>query len=294
MQQFGQLVVSALPFGAIYALAALGLVAILKTSDMVNFAFGALGTLTAYIFWTFWSVVGLPIWAAWIIALLCALIMGVVVDRLVTSHLRSAPVVVTIVATLGVFLVVEGTMGIIWGHSPKRIPPVISPREGDALRFFGFFLSGHDVFTLVLTAVLVGLLYWVYERTRVGIALRAVAQDRETASLMGISAERYISASWAVGGLLVGVAAILIAPAIALAPTQLNSVVLFAFAGAILGGFGSFVGALVGGLLVGIVANLVAGYLSPNLQLSIIFLLIVLVLYVRPQGIFGREVEVRA
>lgn len=294
MEQFGQLVVSSLPFGAIYALAALGLVAILKTSDMVNFAFGALGTLTAYIFWTLWSPVGLPIWVAWLLALGCALLIGVVVDRAVTSHLRNAPVVVTIVATLGVFLVAQGTMGVLWGPSPKRIPPVISAGEGDSMSVFGFFLSGHDVFTLALTAAFVGLLYWVYERTRVGIALRAVAQDRETASLMGVSAERYISASWAVGTLLVGVAAILIAPAIALAPTQLNSVVLFAFAGAILGGFGSFTGALAGGLLIGVMANLVAGYLSPNLQVSIVFLVIVLVLYVRPQGIFGREVEVRA
>jgi branched-chain amino acid transport system permease protein len=120
-----------------------------------------------------------------------------------------------------------------------------------------------------------------------------VASDRDTASLMGIQTQRYISLSWAVGVLVAGVSAILIAPAISLTPTFMENVAVFAFAAAVLGGFGSLLGAVVGGLVIGIMSNLVSGYFSNNLQLTFVFILILIVLYIRPNGLFGRPVVSR-
>jgi len=123
--------------------------------------------------------------------------------------------------------------------------------------------------------------------------MQAVSQDREVAALMGIRVFRFVTASWAIGVLVTGVAAILVAPTVSLSPTMMDNIAVYAFAAAVLGGFGSLAGAVVGGFLVGVISSLVGAYLSTNYELSIIFLLIVVVLYVRPQGLFGVEAKTR-
>ncbi|MHB2022852.1 MAG: branched-chain amino acid ABC transporter permease [Mycobacteriales bacterium] len=290
MTVFVQLALSGLGFGGIYALAALGLTLIYKTSDVVNFAYGAMATVVAMLVWTLQAKGGLPIALAWVLALLAGGLLGAGSELAFLRRLESAATLVSIVMTLGLLLLVEGLTGVAWGFAPKAVPPVLG---GSSVTFGQFALSRNELFVIGLTIALGVVLYLFYERTRLGLAVRAVAADPEVASLMGISRRWVVSLSWAGGVALTGVAATLAAPSVGLTPTFMDSIAVFAFSAAVLGGFGSLLGAVVGGFLVGILSNLVAGYLSSNLQLTLMFALIVVVLYLRPDGLFGRSVRVR-
>ena len=151
----------------------------------------------------------------------------------------------------------------------------------------------NDLFVAGLAVAIALTLHLFYQRTRLGLAARAVAEDAEVASLMGISRRWVLALSWAVGVAVTGIGATLAAPAVGLTPTMMDDIAVFAFAGAVLGGLGSLTGALVGGFAVGILSDLIAGYVSTNLQLAMVFGLIVVVLYLRPQGLFGRVAQVR-
>lgn len=290
MVRFGQLVLSGLGFGGVYALAALGLVLIYKVSNVINFAYGALAMVVTMVLWSGLREAGLPTPAAWVLSLLAALVLGAVAEVVFLRRIQRAPFMIQIGVTIGLLLLVEGLAGVIWGYSPKAIPAVL---HGPPVPIGSLFITRNDLFIVGLTVVLglgFGLLY---QRTRLGLAVRAVAEDREVANLMGIRSGYAITMSWAVGTLVTGVAAILVAPAVGLSPTFMDEIAIFAFAAAVVGGFGSLVGAVVGGFLIGIVSDLIAGYISTNLELALVFLLVLLVLYARPQGIFQRVSEAR-
>ena len=284
MAEFGQLVLSGLGFGGIYALAALGLVLIFKTSGVVNFAFGAMATVVTLLLWTLFSPLGLPLVVAWVLALCAALLLGGVSEVLFLRRIENAAPLIQIALTLGLLLVIEGLAGVLWGFSPKEVPRVV---HGSSVNLGPYLIDLNDIVIIAVTLLLGAAFYFLFERTRIGLAMRAIAQDRDTAELMGIRVRRYITASWAVGVLVTGVAANLVAPTVSLSPTMMDNIAVFAFAAAVLGGFGSLAGAIVGGFAIGVVSDLIAGYLSSDLQLSVVFLLIVVILYVRPQGLFG-------
>jgi branched-chain amino acid transport system permease protein len=290
MTLFFQLVLSGLGFGGIYAIAALGLTLIFKTSNVVNFGYGAMATVVSMLVWTLHSSLKLPIAASWLLAVVAGGLLGVVVETAFMRRVQASAIIVSIVMTVGLLLLIEGLTGLAWGFQPKPVPPVLS---GPSVTFGSFAISRNDVFIAGLTVILGLALYVFYEHTRFGLAVRAVAGDAETASLMGISRRWVISLSWAAGIAVTGAAATLAAPAVGLTPTFMENIAVFAFAAAVLGGFGSLLGAVVGGFLIGILSNLVAGYLSANLQLTLMFALIVATLYVRPEGLFSRGAEVR-
>lgn len=284
MHNFIQFVVGGLGFGGIYAFAALGLVLIFKTSGVVNFAFGAMATVITLILWSLLNHTGLPFAAAWVLAMVAAIMIGAVTNATLLRQVERSSVIVQIVLTLGLLILIEGLAGVLWGYSPKSIP---QPFSGTSINVASFLITPNDLFIIALT-VAVGLgLFVVFEWTRVGLAMRAIAADREVASLMGIHTGRYVTGSWAVGTALSGIAAILVAPSVSLDPTLMDQVAVFAFAAAILGGFGSMIGAVVGGFIIGVASNLIAAYVSTNLQLTLIFAVIVAILYARPQGLFG-------
>ena len=290
MTVFAQLVVSALGFGGIYALAALGLTIVFKTSDVGNFASGARATGVDMVAWTVHAGLGLAAAVAWGLANLCGRALGAVSEAGFLRRVEGAPAIVSIVMTLGLLLLVEGLTGVIWGFGPKGFPSVLS---GAGIAAGPVSIDRNDLFISGLTVVIALVLYAFYERTRLGLAVRAVAEDPETASLMGISRRWVLGLSWAAGVAVTGVAALLAAPSVGLTPTMMDNIAVFAFAAAVLGGLGSLAGAVVGGFAVGVLANLIAGYASTNLQLTLVFALIVMVLYLRPQGLFGRAAQVR-
>ncbi len=290
MTEFAQLVVSSLGFGGIYALAALGLTVIFKTSNVVNFAYGAMATVVAMVAWTAHTGLGLPSAAAWILAIFGGGVLGAASETLFLRRVEGGPPIVSIVMTLGLLLVVEGLTGVVWGYGPKEIPAVMA---GRSLAIGQVIVDRNDLFIAGLTLAVAAALYLFYEHTRLGLAVRAVAEDGEIASLMGISRRWVLGISWAAGVTVTGVAATLAAPAVGLTPTEMDNIAVFAFAAAVFGGLGSLLGAVVGGFAVGVLADLIAGYASPDLQLTLVFALIVVVLYLRPQGLFGRAARVR-
>ncbi|MGB9182938.1 MAG: branched-chain amino acid ABC transporter permease [Solirubrobacteraceae bacterium] len=283
MHNFFQFVVGGLGFGGIYALAALGLVLIFKTSGVVNFAFGAMATAVTLILWSLLSS-GLPLAIAWVVAMLIAMMIGAVSNQVLLRRVERSPVLIQIVLTLGLLILIEGLAGLIWGYGPKSIPQAAS---GTPVNLASFLITPEVLFIIGLTVAIGLALFVVFEHTGTGLAMRAIAADREVASLMGVRTQRYVTASWALGVALSGIAAILVAPTLGLDPTMMDQVAVFAFAAAILGGFGSLAGAVVGGFLIGVSSNLIAAYVSTNLQLTLIFLAIVVLLYIRPEGLFG-------
>lgn len=288
MKEFLQLVLSSLSFGSVYAITALGMVIVFKASGVVNFAYGSYGTLIAMVFATVYARLGGVL--AWIICIAAALVAGSGSERLLLRRAERSRWDVPLVVTLGLFLGLEGLMGMIWGYYPRHIPQAAGAH---VYKFGGYTTTSNELLLIgaaVGITVLVGL---VYEKTFLGAGMRAVAADRDTAALMGIPSRRFIAGAWAVGIAITGVGAVLAAPMLGLTPTMLDNVVLFAFAGSVIGGFGSLLGCLAGSFIVGIVSNLTAGYASADLQLTIVFGLLVAVLYVRPAGIFGKKEFVR-
>lgn len=290
MTVFLQLVVSALGFGGIYALAALGLTIIFKTSNVVNFAYGAMATVVAMVVWSAHATLGLPTALAWVLAILGGGAVGAVSEFAFMRRVEGTAPIVGIVMTLGLLLITEGLTGVAWGYGPKTVPNVLG---GPSIALGPVSLDRNNLFIAGLTLVMAFGLHLFYERTRLGLAVRAVAEDAQVATLMGISRRWILGLSWAAGVAVTGAAATLAAPSVSLTPTMMDDIAVFAFAAAVLGGLGSLAGSVVGGFAVGILANLVAGYASTNLQLTLVFALIVVVLYVRPQGLFGRAAQVR-
>lgn len=285
LKHLGQYLFGSLGFGGVYALASLGLVLIFKTSGVINFAFGALATMVTFLLWAGFYSAGLPLAVAWVLAALAAVAIGVVTELTLLERLRRAAVLIQIVLTLGLLLFVQGLTGLIFGFAPKGIPTVLGTQSVGG---GGFYIQRNDIFIVGLTAVVGVALYVLFERTRGGLAMRAVAADRDVAALMGIPVRRYLVASWGGGVLITSLAAILVAPSVGLTPTMMDNISVFAFAAAVLGGFGSLLGAVVGGFAIAAVSNLIAAYLSTNYQLTLVFALILVVLYLRPQGLFGR------
>ncbi len=286
MHNFFQFVIGGLGFGGIYAFAALGLVLIFKTSGVVNFAFGAMATVVTLILWSLLNHAGLPFAGAWLLAMVIAMLIGGFANGVLMRRVERSTVLVQIVLTLGLLILIEGLAGVLWGYGPKSIP---QPLSGTSVNVASFLITPNDLFIIGLTVAIGLLLFVVFEWTRVGLAMRAIAADREVASLMGIRTNLYVTGSWAAGTALTGIAAILVAPSVSLQPTMMDQVAVFAFAAAIVGGFGSLIGAVVGGFLIGVASNLIAAYVSTNLQLTLIFAVIVAILYVRPDGLFGAQ-----
>lgn len=289
MQNFIQFVIGGLGFGGIYAMAALGLVLIFKTSGVVNFAFGAMATVVTLILWSLFARSGLPFALAWVVAMGAAMIIGGLINGLLMRRVERSPVLIQIVLTLGLLIFIEGLAGVLWGYAPKSLPQALS---GQPVSIGSFLITPDDLFIIGLTLALGLVLAVVFRFMRVGLAMRAIAADREVAALMGVRTRRYVAAAWGVGTALSGIAAILVTPSVGLQPAMMDQIAVFAFAAAIVGGFGSLPGAILGGFLIGVCSNLIAAYVSTNLQLTLIFALIVLVLYVRPEGLLGtREVS---
>lgn len=290
MNVFLQFVISGFGFGGIYALAALGLTLIFKTSNVVNFAYGAMAMVVAMLIWTIHTSLGLPMLVAWVVAIVGGGLIGAGSEAAFLRRVEGSTPIVSIVMTLGLLLLIEGLAGVVWGYGPKAVPTVL---HGPSLSAGSLTFDRNNLFIVGLTLAIAFVLYLFYEHTRMGLAVRAVAEDAEVAALMGISRRRVLTISWAAGVTLTGAAAVLAAPSVGLTPSFMDNIAVFAFAGAVLGGFGSLLGAVVGGFAIGILADLIAGYLSTNLQLTLVFTLIVVVLYLRPDGLFGRAARVR-
>lgn len=282
MTEFAQLVVKGLALGGAYGLVALGFVVVFKATGVVNFSQGSFMLAGAYLTFTASVRGGLPFPLGVAVAAAGAVALALVVERVVVRPLAGGPQVTALLATLGVAIVLDQVVTLVWGFRPHHIG---DPWGARSVRAAGLALSEVDVATLVIAAVSFAALGAFFRRTRLGLALRASASDAEAAAAHGISPVLVARTAWALAAGAATVAGVLLASGPAAATPDLGGVALRAFPAVILGGFVSLGGALAGGLAVGLLEVLTAGYLPGN-ELVVPYLVMLAVLLLRPDGLF--------
>lgn len=278
-----QQIISGLATGSLYALAALGLVLIFKTTDVVNFAQGEMAMFGTFIMFTLLKTAGLPYWGAFVLALAFAFLMGAAIERVVLRPLAHAPLISVLIATLGLMQIINGVAGWIWGYQAKAFPTAVS---GSPIKLGSLVITLPDLVNFVVSLVVMTGFFLLFRFTKLGVAMRAVAENRVAARLMGIPTDRILSLTWGLGGVLAATAGILIAPVTNLDINMMSEMQIKAFTAAVLGGFTSLPGAVVGGLTLGVLENVV-GQFVPQLKTPFAFGLIVLVLVIKPTGLMG-------
>ncbi len=285
MHQFLQQIFSGLATGAIYASVALALVMIYRATDLVNFAQGEMAMFSTYIAWTLVNA-GLPFWLAFLITLVVSFIGGMVIERVLIRPVENAPVLAAVVVTIGLLLIFNSVAGWIYSYTVQDFPSPFPDRP-----VFGALMTTRDLGVIAVTLVMLVLLFAFFRFTSTGLAMRAAAQNPESARLCGIPVGRMLAIGWGLAAAIGATAGVMVAPVLFLDPNMMGGVLIYAFAGALLGGITSPVGAVAGGLIVGVTENLVGTYLiASQLKLTVAFALIILVLVFRPNGLFGTAI----
>jgi branched-chain amino acid transport system permease protein len=276
-------VVSGLATGCVYALIALGFVLIFKATDVVNFAQGEFVMASGFMSYTLLIGLGFPYGLVLVATILLSGLMGVVLERVVVRPIMDAPIFSIVIATIGASIVLRSSAGIVYGYDVLPLPTIFSK---DPVRVGVLQFTAMDVGVIGSSLMIMVALYLFFRLTKTGMAMRATAQSQTAARLMGVSVTRIFSLTWAISAAIGGVAGVLIAPIIYLDP-NLGFIGVKAFAGAILGGFGSIPGAIVGGMLLGVIENLSGYFFNAGIKQVSTYILLILVLVVRPSGLFG-------
>jgi branched-chain amino acid transport system permease protein len=285
MHQLLQQIFSGLAAGAVYASLALALVMIYRATDLVNFAQGEMAMFSTYIAWTLVNA-GLPFWAAFALTLVASFLGGMTIERIIIRPVENAPVLVAVVITIGLLLIFNALAGWIFTYTLQEFPSPFPDRP-----LFGALMTTRDLGVIGVTLVMLLLLFAFFRFTATGLAMRAAAQNPESARLCGIPVGRMLAIGWGLAAAIGATAGIMVAPVLFLDPNMMGGVLLYAFTGALLGGITSPVGAVVGGLIVGVTENLVGTYLiASQLKLTVALALIILVLVFRPNGLFGTAI----
>jgi len=276
-------VVSGLATGCVYALIALGFVLIFKATDVVNFAQGEFVMVSGFISYTLLIRGGLPYWLVLLVTVVASGFVGVALERVVVRPIMDAPIFSIVIATIGASTVLRSSAGIIYGYDVLPLPTLFSK---DPVRLGVLTFTPMDAGVIGSSVAIMLALYLFFTRTRTGTAMRATAQSQTAARLMGVSVSRIFALTWAISAAIGGVAGVLIAPIIYLDP-NLGFIGVKAFAGAILGGFGSIPGAIVGGMLLGVIENLSGYFFNAGIKQVSTYILLILVLVIRPAGLLG-------
>jgi len=278
-----QLLISGISQGCVYGLIALGFVLIYKATEMINFAQGDIMMLGVYVAITFISILGWPFYLAIPATILVMAAVGVVIERLLLRPMIGEPPFAVLMLTIGLGFVLRALVGAIWGNEPRALP---MPYVGEVIRL-GELVIGYENIAIVLGTALLCILMWAFFRfSRVGLAMQATSQNQLAAFYVGIPVKRMFSLVWALSAAIAAIAGILTAP-VSLVDPLIGLVGIKAFAAAIVGGFGSLPGAIIGGLLVGIVEQFAGLYLPPGFADVSAYVLLLIMLVIRPQGLFA-------
>ncbi len=278
---------SGLAMGGVYASVALALVVIYQSTHVVNFAQGEMAMISTYLAWQLIAW-GVPYWIAFVLTIVAAFVLGMALERAVIRRFSAQAPLAAVIAMIGLLVIINSVAGMLWGADTRSFQ---SPFEGT---WTIGYLSSHELGALVVTLVVMGAVFLFFNRTRVGLAMRAAASNPTSASLVGVSVGGMLSLGWGLAAALGAVAGIMSAPLVYLDPNMMLGIIVYAFAGALLGGITNAWGAVVGGFLVGIFENLIGAYLvGTDLKLTAVLALIVVIVTVRPQGLFGRRVAAR-
>jgi branched-chain amino acid transport system permease protein len=285
--EFAEQVAAGLASGAVYAGLALVLVLIFRTTGAINFAQGEMATFTTFVAWSLMNH-GVGFWAAFPIVIAIAFAGGIAVERTLIRPFERAPVVTTAIVTLGLALLLNGLMSVIWGGADRTFNGGFSTRT---VKFAGAHISIQYIGMVGVLVVLVVLLALFFRFTKLGLALRAAALNADSSRLVGVRVGWMFALGWGLAAVVGAIAGLLVAPIESLGPNMMQVILLYAFAAAVLGGLDSPLGAVVGGLVLGLVITLLGryvGYIGQTLKLPVALLLILALLVVRPGGLFGR------
>ncbi|MEA2840907.1 MAG: branched-chain amino acid transport system permease protein [Methylobacteriaceae bacterium] len=291
MELFWQQVLAGIATGAIYACMALAVVMIYQAIDHLNFAQGEMAMFSTFIAFQL-MLWGIPYWGAFLITLVVSFIGGVLIDRVIFRPIHDAPILSHVVVFIALLAILNSSAGFIWDFTVKSFP---SP-FGSAPLFGSSLISAHQAGMIGVTLLLLVFLFVFFRYTRVGLSMRAAAANPASARLVGVRVGWMVALGWGMAAAIGAIAGILIAPVVFLEPNMMISILLYGFAGAVLGGLTSPAGAVLGGFMVGVVENL-AGTFIPviggELKLPIALMLIVAVLVFKPSGLMGRTVVQR-
>jgi branched-chain amino acid transport system permease protein len=283
---FIQQVVSGLATGAIFASLALALVLIYRATHVVNFAQGEMAMFTTYVAWELMDD-GLSYWPAFLLTLLIAFTGGVAIERVLIRPVEQKSVLTVVIVTVGLLIALNGLAPWIWGAEVKAFD---SPFPNETIDIGGVAISTQDIGTFCVCIGTVALLWAFFNLTPLGLAMRSVAINRTASQLMGVRVGWMLALGWGLAAVVGAVAGMMAAPTVFLDPNMMLTILIYAFAAAVLGGIDSPIGAVVGGLSLGVILNLLGAYvdfIGSELRLPSALFVLLVVLVIRPTGLFG-------
>ncbi len=291
MELFLQQLFSGLAFGGIYACMALAVVMIYQATDHLNFAQGEMAMFSTYIAFSLISL-GVPYWWTFLLTMAISFVGGVLVERIIVRPVEGTSVLNEVIVFIGLLTIFNSLAGWIWDYTIKPFP---SPFP-EAPVFGNKFVGTHDLGVIGVTLVVLSAVFLFFRFTPVGLAMRAAAQDPASARLVGIRVGWMLALGWGLAAAIGSVAGMMVAPIVFLEPNMMGAILLYGFAGALLGGISNPAGAVFGGFAFGVLETLVGAYvpfIGSELKLSVALVLIVAVLVFRPSGLFGYVVVKR-
>jgi branched-chain amino acid transport system permease protein len=276
-------ILSGLATGGIYASVALALVMIYQATHLVNFAQGEIAMFATYFAWTLMQA-GVPYWGAFFITVAAAFVGGVILERVVIQPVENAPILSVVIVFIGLLVIFNSVAGWIYTYTIKPFP---SPFPTQPL-FGNSYVTSHELGSTAVTLVVLLLVFVFFRFTPLGLAMRAAAQNPVSSRLVGVRVGWMLALGWGLASAIGAIAGIMVAPVVFLEPNMMGGILLYAFAGALLGGIDSPGGAVLGGFLVGVLENVVGLYLGSEVKLTVALVIIVGVLVVKPSGLFGK------
>jgi branched-chain amino acid transport system permease protein len=289
MQAFLHQLLSGIATGGLYASLALALVMVHQATHHINFAQGEMAMFSTYIAWSLVEA-GFPYWAAFFLTLVFAFVLGVFVQSVILYPVRNEPFFSVVIVFIGLLVIFNSVAGWIFTYTVKTFPSPFPSRGW----FGGNYLSPHEIGMMLVTLIVLALVFVFFRFTSLGLAMRAAAQNPVSSRLVGIRVGWMLALGAGLAGAIGAVAGVMAAPILYLEPNMMSGILLYGFAGAVLGGIDNPWGAAIGGVLVGVLENLAGAYVvGTELKLSVALVVIVGVLLVRPSGLFGRFVVTR-
>jgi len=289
MEAFLHQIFAGIANGGIYASVGLALVMIHQATHHINFAQGEMATFSTFIAWALINA-GWPYWGAFFLTVAISFALGLIIQRTVLKPVEKAPVLTNVIVFVGLLVIFNAVAGWIFDHTIKSFPSPFPKGTFFETKYF----SAHDIGSIGVTLVVLVALYCFFKFTPLGLAMRAAAQNPESARLVGVRVSWMLGMGWGLAAAIGAVAGMMVAPIVFLDPNMMGGILLYGFAAALLGGIDNPWGAVIGGFIVGVLENLLGAYvIGTELKLTVALVLIVGTLIVRPDGLFGKAVVTR-
>ncbi len=287
MSTFLQLVLRSLETGSIYALAALGIIIIYRTSNITHFAQGAMGMFNTFVVTYLFTSAKMPLWMAILGGVTTALISGFLVDFIIIRHTKKVAPISKQIITLGLIMIFVGVSPFLFGVDPLNLPAIL---PNGAVSIGGASISYNGIFNISFGLILMGVLFYILQKTKWGLAIRTTASNEATARLMGVPTKTVTLVAWAIAGALGVLAGVMTAPFTSVNLNLMDGVQLNALIACVLGGFQTFYGPVLGAYIIGIVKNLLVYYVSSVWGEQLLYVGILIFIVFRPYGLIGKKI----